>query len=569
VTTATYNDIEFADVLVEDISQTPVYDQTGVDYLYTTVVVVFRGIVHVTSPAQIGTDVSDIGGGGSDLCLILNTPKRPFKLDIGGALWFDVIPGASALGLAPAGTALRRMDVNHGPKPTVTAYQIVGTRSVRITMSIEMAIPMCSDNANLPPNGVINFRFWTADSISCDTWLTNRVWRGRIRVRHAGYNPHVLRALAEAEDALSLDFMVVDEEMYSVPPPPATYWDGHYTINVGLGGNYYIETVFVQLAGPKTVSRVDLYNLAHRIIESKIDFIRRMRSEEAYLVSAMYRESLQSNRVEASATVRTAATSETTTMLNVAGSHIGTPITLSGYDPNTAALPNPTASMTGAFIAALQSSCSPVYTAPYQMNPQWPSGNNNLGQQQQGTTDVQQVQAQALPQFQPHRSESQQDRSYTHWSYQTDYWVDEGKISLPRTKKASDKSTSAVLQVHEPIVYRSINIYAWRLGKSPEIVKPVDFVDHNGIEHNILHWRLIPSAPQSSVDGVNTLHETSAYYLYRMSRKPEDEETYATGHVPYRAADPINLSTYDNSSLIAPGENSIQGDTKPLIVEGQ
>jgi hypothetical protein len=590
-TTVQYNGVTFLDVLVDDISQVPVYDPSGVDYLYTQTVVKFRGIVHTTVPATIGAAVGTIGEGCRDLLLFLNTPRRNFAMSIDGSVWFDVTPGA---GDKPSVGSSFFEDVNHGPKPSVTSYQIVGQKSVRIAMTVELAMPMCN-KADRPP--ILNFRFWTADAIDCNTWLTNRAWRGRVRLRSARYNPHAFRAFvmppltpgfrrktiqfSESEDALTLEFMVIDEEMFAVPPPPATHWDGHYTVNVGVGGNYYTETIYLQLSADKDISKVDLFKLAHKIFEAKTDFINRIRAADTegegkgnvFLETAFYRESLAHNTIEASATIKSGAgagNDDPTNLYNVLGTRLGTLLEMDNYDYFTAYLPDPTASMTGQFLARLQSPCDPVRSLPYGTDPERPGPGSDLGQEQTGEPETQLVQRRDLPPYQDgHKSVSQQEAMYTHWQYKCSYYVDEGKIALPRTSEASDQSTVAVLEAHKPIIFREVSLHGWRIGRSPEIAKPVDFVDHNGIKHTVLSWNFAPSAPISSADAKTTKHEVSAWYRYALDRKPTGDETYAIGKVPYRAPDPINLTTFANSSFIAPGEDSPFGPTTPAEPESQ
>lgn len=541
-----YNGIVIKDVLTEHIDQTIERDSTGVDPIGVRVNISVRGIVHLTQGATLGLAVGpNLAVGQGVVTAALMHPRKRFTMTIAGNKLFDIYPGATPAGTTPAPT-LGQMDVHHGPTPKLEILQIIGDRSLRVRFSVEFVVPNCTGSQSA---GYLNMRFWVADDIDCSDWTTTRTYQGALRTYHAINDPKLFRnvvmpplqrgfvrqsiALHESSDGLSLNFTIVDKEVWAAPPSPATSWQGNFTIAApGTASEPmgYAELRFT-LKAPKSVAKLDLATLAMNIMDAKLHLKERL-NNSVFAESITFSEDLAANAITAYARIRHIGAKpgdETNHFLNHFSTEFGKPLTLGDYNKEIASLPHPTATLTGLFMSRLQTPCDPATmpqtTDDFAVDAIPPSPESPTQVYTSTGTE---------PYYDDSYSSSHREAPYSLSAISSSYDFDEANVVMPFGKSnAVGYDTSVVIPLHQPTCRREVRIEAARLGKWPEMPGRSSFVDDNGIEHRLLTWQPMPSPPQLSADGVKGLHRCDFVATYSLSRPPQGAEKLSVGKLPY------------------------------------
>lgn len=173
---------------------------------------------------------------------------------------------------------------------------------------------------------ILSMRWSMADNIDASDWLTERSYRGVIRLtrkvakqegRQVPISPHYLRFLTipplqrgfkrkslsfnESPDNLSLEFEITDKEVYVQPPYPACDFEATSTTSVNpfAGGMNSVGkvSVDVSLTARKNVDKKLLLQAMTHIINAKTNFLHTITNFSTFVTSFTVSESLHANKI--------------------------------------------------------------------------------------------------------------------------------------------------------------------------------------------------------------------------------------------------------------------------------
>lgn len=567
-----YNGIPIYNVLTEGINQELVRDPTGVDPLYVQVTVDVTGIVYTASSVTaIGLPASRYGvglaGGFTGAIDDLMQPRRRFIMTVGGVNLFDVVAGHVEPGVPNPNAGdvipIERTDVNHGPTTSVKLLQFVSANTAKIQFRVVMALPYC-DRQGQAPGGIINMRFWIAEDINGEDWTTERTYHGRLRVRHMGHNvlmelrnnfvfPPVVDGfvrkrigLAQSPNGLELEFTIVDQELWAVPPFPATFWDGFHRVSSSVPEAAILDSeMFLHLKAEKTTPKRQLFNVASKILQAKLHLKDMIFKKQVMITHMDFQDKLPRNEITAS--VRVKILIENQFLIGIWGEELGKPIPLANYNKEQSHIGRQTASLKGLFLAILQDPCHPALQYGI------PTGKKIT---QQALRDTQVIDQGTLDpaDSQLHSDEATQGGFYNFYRLNSTTHTNTGRIQLPYGKSSSGSSATAVfLNVHKPISRRTVIIEAERLEAWPTLPDPDEqFVGLSGsITHWPLSWKMSPLAPQLSVDGRKSLFKIYAEYEYGLDKNVQPKTTGIEAALArHRIQDPSSQDLTKNVYLV-------------------
>lgn len=576
-TTIVYNGVTMTNVLTDSIDQTVQLDQTGTDPIYVLTVATFTAVLHTEPYAggrenTIGIEGAMFSSDSSNPTLQeayttiipkLMQPRRQFIMTIGGKTVFNIVPGTEWVVPANVGNQLplERIDCNHGPIPSVRVLSVVSARTMRIQFTIRMHVAWTDKNAT-QPHGVTSFRFWMAEDINCEDWTTARVYHGRVRVKHLGYSVlmefkryfwcpalqlgFVRRKIAmqETPNGLELEFEIQDQEVWAVPPPPATHWMGSHTIAANVGMSMLESNIEVQLTGPKNCGKRALMAMCWRVVCLKLHISNQYNKGQDFVTRAVWVDHLPDNRVGASATVKHISPTYPMEDFCLPLDELRYPLV--AYSTARSYLPGQTATLKGIMLAWL---CDPKhvrgpidYADMPTKTPPSPTGSAPPG----GGTGPYPNNVDPSSLSNPHTTAGM----FNVYRMASDVDIDRGAIVLPFAAKsatgdenadeenpapAAGQATAAIVYTHNGFATRTVLIEAERLEAWPTLPRPVDFKAKNNIQHWILSDHPHASAPQLSADFTKTLYHIDYTLRYALERVPDySKAEYMAALLPYR-----------------------------------
>jgi len=317
-----FEGVSFSRVQTRSIEVTPLRDAYKTDQIGNSVKISFTAVasafVNDGDPNRLGknttlepefghlSDYSDIrtksSGATTDtgaleqILRVLSSNRGRFIYKIGDSVLYDVAPkvshaGSTAAGYGGSGNYVG-LAVNQTPVISASVEKIIGNSTVYINVNVEFDYIRCSGEMNRDSsyryaNNVKSLRWYYADDISTESWLTTRIYRGKLEVYDRDINVQLLRYLVlpplqlgfkraninlqESEDGMSLDFEVRDEEVYALPPAPLSHWRGSTTLNFPrlLVGKADVNCD-LSINGPKPIPKLAMVAWAMRIIDAKI-----------------------------------------------------------------------------------------------------------------------------------------------------------------------------------------------------------------------------------------------------------------------------------------------------------
>jgi len=616
-TKITYNGITIQDVLTEGINQAFQFDSTGVDPLFLRTTIKCIGTI-ILDPDLIDSNVDHgilVKPGNSVpsvpyLMERMFQPRRRFTMSVcnwvtpnlGGAkiastqTWFDVKPGAT-IGSSNSGWIGPGWDVNNGPKVSGRFYNITPL-SVKVELTIELCLAVCDSSYPGYHNGVpiINFRFWIGEDIDGRTHQTRRTYQGRLRIANRSENIHeALRAnflippiqpgfhresisIQESSDGLTLDFTVVDQEVYASAPAPGITWEGNHRVSTAKPGGAVINSeVNITVTGAKGTDKKALIVVAQRVIEAKLHVIDFTAQESAFLQSASYNDHFTSSRVDASARIKHTNLGKEPILFGVWADNLGgslhdpTMFDLEGgYDRMRPVGIEQSATTVGLFRSALQDPCHPASmpNAVAQLQkwePEEAQGEDSPGDEQ---TEI--------PPTEVAFTEAQDKDPHTIYLLSSRIQTATGVVRFPLSfdpqyGEYDPPSYNASLKVkmHSARAVRFVDIEAQRLMKPPSVLSPVDFTDENDIEHNCRSWDYEVVAPILSADGRKTLHQINGRVIFDLNRPPDlsSEGGGLPGcKLPYMTAEAQPFLNIPPSFFVKGGDVAGAGDDGPSVI---
>lgn len=563
-----YNGITIHDVLTNQIDYDLVLDNTQTDPLYVLVTVSCSGVVHLQGSAgssefglHLGAYGSGIPSGMAEITDNLMAPRREFEMTMGTQVMFHVYPGYERPGIPESSMSrskrVESVDCNNGPLPKARITQVVSATTARIEFQIKLHLPY-ADRPGQTRGGIISFRFWIGEDINCDDWTTERIYHGQLRARHLGYNVYqeflnnvrcpVLQSgfvcrrisLDQSQNGLELNFTIRDQEVWAVPPYPASSWRGYHSVTSPSPGGATLESELnVTLKGTKDVPKRALLKLAHDIIHKRLHLLDVVNRGATFLQYMNSREALGDNEVEVVARMLY-KTDKVHTVWDPDFETFCLPLdtgayALPGYSKERLTIKKATATLSGLFLAWLNDPLH-VATWPSQtfQSPRLDRGerNTNLPKPDQTLVTFPSVDTQ-------YDDIEQQKGAYNLYRMSSDVEIDRGVLQLPfsvaSTGTNATDATCVIIPMHNGVARRIVTIDAERINTWPTLPKPEEFTGAGDIIHYPLHDKHYPSAPQLSADGVKSLKREVYRLVFGLSRVPDcTKGEIPAGRLPYR-----------------------------------
>lgn len=442
--TFVYNGIGFTTVFLQSLNAEAIYDAGDQSVQYTRTVLLVTGTIAGASNATA-------------IRQSLLVPRKALQVIVGGTTLFNIV-GADDL---------------NGPKPRrCDVSQIIGQNFAMVTFEIEV-------NVQEEPGTISNVisNNFTVDHQLDEQFYTTRTITGLFRLRQtaAVNNPDALRGLVSflpppnfqrvhmgffvAEDGLSMRYEIVDREVQQVAPPPATHAAGTFSVK---SDNYqWYNNIHIELAGHKFSTKVDMFNLAFAIVQSRIDF------QNELVLSSEIEEDLYDNAIRVSFTTRIIALSGGAT----GGAYPSTTELFTEVPGNPNASPN-IAETLGPYGSALIAAAKKAFYDPanppvQQVDTQ---GIGNYGITSTVTTGTLQPGTPPTNTGSNNLSQAQQDGPYKHYEQGASSVQHNGTMLLPSSKATSG---AKVYQMHDPYLKVIQSGQATRSTKPPDVPAPL------------------------------------------------------------------------------------------------
>lgn len=547
-TNVIYNAVLMKNVHTKRFFEEAVRDDTDTDILYHRFVIRVMGLIYGNDAlTTVGTSPNSAPNATinqATLRRMLLEDRGNFLMQVDGVTLLSVnsVPPASGPVTNPF------YDVNNGPKPRFCeVVQIVGSSLYRVEYEIELALIDCSNNLNT--QGVLNNRWSMHDNIDKD-WYTTRTMRGRLRLASANLNPHSFRAwcvpplqpnfkresidVVSSPDQLTLEYTVVDRQVFCSAPAPATTWSGTHIVSTGDGVTS-IGEVNISVTGPPQVAKADLIDLCAQICTSKLQLL----AVPNVLQQAAIIDHLEDNTVEMRVEVLLDPGNEPLAPFPVPTGELGKPLDLAdfpNYDPAVSQdMPlYGQCTTAGLLLAFLQSPCNDLHGVPTFAEVVANKGASSV----KGTGPETSIQFKNLaddPNVAANYSQSDQQALYTHYKISSTYGSPQGNLQLPLSEPNALGATCAFVQICQPSCWRVVSIEAERIGAAPQFPPPTAAAIGN-VAVSVLDYKLAPEAPQLTADGLTKRYRVTAEYTYAFSRPPTVAESLLAGSLPWMAS---------------------------------
>jgi len=611
--TVTYNNITLENVLTRAFRQEVIYDPSGTDHFFVRYTMVFEGLI------------TGLARGPRGYCFNIREAATPQFLwkDLRQAL-LDPRHTVVVRGLLQDGTGnvvpetLFRCvperinpddpdrDLGHGPKPIhLETLGTIGSRAIRVRWEVQcekLEWPSTyADYAAHFEGGhaalqtVLDNRWSVDEELDSNFYLT-RMIRGSLRlsrpVARAGFDyrwitvpaleagfKRVRMRYAVHEDGLTCEYEVVDRQVHTAAPWPAT--EMRVTnAKATERGVTYTGSCRVVLLGPPHVPRKALVIRAIQILDYFTQFLTQAQDlqKKAWIPIhiGITEEIGETNQVAAEIQYQYTPTAEEFGKDQFANQllELGKDFTFEGqpwlihalgqppfpaYDPNLSWMPEPYGYNTwgderdpaavAVFQCYLQRPYHPWHAAGWWPAPQ--GAPEEITRPEQPDVVVERVEPQSLavPEEERVFSDSHSQAIYTYCRMKSVYKIDHGRHSLIRSKKADDNSTAVVARLGEGSARRVILVDAERYGRQPELPPPEDYTDRNGVKGYLLHWTVECLPPLPSPAGEGKIRRLRAKYIYALDRiPPYDSQAYAwpVGRLPHVNDTSWGWSPYDS-----------------------
>lgn len=564
-TTLIYNGVEIRNCLTKRFEQECVYDESGTDKLYDKFIIRVAGYIHkMYASASPTVGVMETSSPNSGLSIgptsvaanetrarrLLMEPRKPFVMRVGGFVLLECVPRLTETSGDETTLEVAYGDVNNGPKPRqCNITSIINTNLLPIEFEIEICIVDCASPQNY--TGVLNNRWAMSDQIDGD-WYTTRTITGRLRVADVNINPQAVRALfvpplqhgfkrdsietTTSMDGLTVDYKVVDKEMFAAAPEEGTTWEGTHSLTTGDGSQTHGE-VNVWIEGPKDADKRKLIQVLAAICQQKLDLL----DLGNFITQAAIVDYLHRNRVEMRIQVnQSGAIPNPIALLNLPDSSFGKVIELPGYNRDLARVPSVfgTATVTGLFVSYLQSPCSHRHAIPTTTAaaPEPDAGEERSENSKTYTYDGQ------LPidtEVANNYSQEASQGVYSYYEMEVAYPQDQNAVVLPIAKSANTAAdpyapTAAIVRLAPSTAKRTVRVKAVRLGKPPLLPEAKAVIElTQGQEIHLLDVIPIFHTPQITADGKTKRHTVEMVYEYALLRPVLNNELFGIGKLPW------------------------------------
>lgn len=533
----TYNGVSLSYIHTHSFEQEAVYTDDHADYLYTHVRIAAQAVLNESLlPAVKGEHP---GGTIARVRHALLTPRGDLSFTVGND---DLIP------------EMEDGDAKNGPLPISCNITEIGEATFLIDYAIETWIDECADGKHPP---YLSVRF--SEEVAMDeSFYTTRTRRGKLYVRRdVTANPDTLReqvialkippgfqrvssTYTMAEDGCSMDFSIVDREVYLEPPQPATKATGELIASTPNGAKC-VRECHVTLEGAKTTSKADLISKAVLIAFTKAkggDGVAAVDPNgTARLMGAAIKESLWENKVEVSCKFQVLALTDRLDGGQVTLKPFG--VAPPGCGPGT---PPPDYGVRGTAnillqVAALSDPCMAVAMKQTAIKGGGPDG-------------VAPVPAAQVLQGPPRQTDNlaqfKQDGFGIYGRYKvSNLWRHKNHvvalaIASPNGFNGAD---TAFCQMAAARLERVVDWEVERTGAKPKIPDPI--VDGN---HVLIDADIEPESIELAADGESVIHRVSGRYTYGI--KQRSGTTLRGGKPAYISSSKDNDTTIEGDQFV-------------------
>lgn len=606
-TTIYYNGVTIYNVSTESVDQEAHFDKTNSDQIGVKVTMSVTGILHQWPvPAAEPKFILGCYAGerrGPDgiwnlrpILEALNTPLRRFVYMLNDIVVWDVAPSSSdsfgdRFG-AGVSTYASRMAFENTPRVSCTIIKMISDSSCWVRFNVEFVYTPCSDPSLPTFNNVASLRWWCADDIDANTWLTTRAWNGILQVKSREKNAHMFRYITfppiplgwqrksirfeESDDNLSLRFTIIDQETIANPPFPASRWRGEVSVNAPHAGAGMKDIdMSLELEAPKGVRKDYLMFLMTQIVDSKIQWSNLSSMGASYCQGLRFREQIPDNVVSVDISIQLAikpASTQSTDPANPFAMNrliswlFGNDMRdkrfyrspqdvpaiwrfVPDYNPDypTHWLPSP-GTLAALTIPFIQNPCRANGTgpAPYAPETAQDYGGRTSDQdyvfEQEGNTTTtigtgSQTGDPTISRVPPSIGVNPNGASpYLIYRLSSNYSTDNGITAFPLYGSGSLQGGQelVVSRLRQPMTRREFKYEAVRINRWPETPTNEPFTDQEtGITFVPEYSTVLANNSEESADGRKYRYTVSGVSRYILSRTPSPTEKLYIGSVPY------------------------------------
>ena len=613
-TTVRYGAVTIYGATTREFRQTVEYDPSGTDPIYNRFTVAFDGWVHaddvamqnVNKPSVQPIMAGDAPGIIAYLRSYLMAPRQPLVIRMGGTEILRAIPAAAT------SATMQQTDVNNGPKPRgVDISNVVGGSILRVRWSCEVCLVLCN-SPNIRPGGgqeVLSNRWSIAESMDGNFFITRTI-TGRLILASARVSPQSFKTLVVpgledgfkrraisytvAADGLAVDYSVVDKQVHTAAPWPATSISGNHSEQTGDGVNYF-SSVDVTLEGPPHVDKKWLIIRALHVTESRIKWNQRLHENKAFITGVSITDQFgERNIISMSVKLRSLPEDLDAYVANLQRNHLGQELKLPplpgptkkdpdtiyvskrspvpdlwGYDVGGGVRSPAVATLFGCY---LQTPCGPEHS----ITGKGPGGKDKKEDGRMGDRYKPDVTGSIATEL-PRSNKTEYDPMavakpvYTLYRIQSTYQWAGGVVQLPysmslvdsqggpqesyRDEGRDESPTSAFVQVAPTMARRIITVEAERVGAWPEIPSPENYKDYDGQQGYLLNYERTPLGVAPSQSGDQRVYRVHARYVYGLIRPNEWGRMLPIGHNPILKVGPGDdrfLQDYAYSKKVGP-----------------
>lgn len=598
-----YNNIRLENVITRGFRQEVVYDPSGTDHFFVRYTLEFEGLITGFRRGQYAA------------CEMMGVPV------IAHALWKDIrhalmdprhvleVKGAFKDGDQVNWLTLFRCvperinpqdpdrDLGHGPKPIhLETLGSIGGRALKVRWQVQCEkldflkdlsyserIHFEKEFADLQT--VLDNRWSVEEELDSNFYLTRTI-RGSLRLSRpvarigfdyrwitvpaleAGFKRQRFRYTVK-EDGLTCEYEVVDRQVHTAAPWPATEMRVTNSKSTELGMNYRGHCQ-VDLIGPPHVPRKALVVRAVQIMDALTKFLSRNLMNDKFLNWLPIRIQLtehmgEVNQVTGSIEYQFSPGSNLTEAEQQFVNNykeLGNDLDLSAqpwpipglgappfpqYDPNLSWMPAPYGYNTWggerdpAVVAIFQCYLQRPYH-PWHATGWWPAPQGapeEITRPAVEEVSVERVEPGDLivPEEERKFSSSHQTAMYTYCRMVSTYKISRRRIVFDRLSADDEAAQTVVVQLGHSTARRVIVIDAERHGQHPELPAPVDYTDDNGVTGYLLDYSIDLLPPAVSPAGDGWIYRARARYVYALDRAPpEKSAVWPVGRLPHTAA---------------------------------
>jgi hypothetical protein len=492
--TVSYNGVTIYNPNIQLLAAESVYDDADISVMYT------KSTYRITGVVQAGS--SDLGTNMVAYRVALLQPRKAMVATIGGTdVTYLTIPNGDDVG---------------GPKPRkADITEIIGSTFSMVNWEVEIGQQECTET----PSDIISHNYNVEHSLDA-RFYTTRTIRGTVRVRQTaninslegyGNNPDALRGLfapalpdgfkrdsqsfAIAGDGLSMNYVIVDKELYRTAPSSAVEASATFTQQMS---NYIWYSHFsMELKGHKNQDQLSMLNDIITVCNSRIN----LADPNLFIQQASIDEVLYDNivrfQISVMSSVPATAPGQAGDGTLPAGTTIFTGIPLSDTNQNQVLGPYGTSLLQAAKMAFY--------------DPSTPQGNLSFVQESAASDSVGTIDgsspaesSEQSAQGSSSLAEGQLANPYTHFEETIEYAQALGTVVLPSTYA---QSSGRVYQMHNP--YMVLKQY----GSASRVGKPVQVSDPQTTNVGFLRVRNVkPSTPILMPDKKTYQFSASWYY---------------------------------------------------------